>query len=127
LQLLAAGHQVRTTVRNLKRKADVLEMLRVGGADEADRYKLRRQFEFAEARSRKGCGMGGAGPGAILCCMWLRPFRPMCPNTKRADCPGAGGTLRVLRASRDAGVKRVVLTSSFAAIGYGHKDPARPI
>jgi len=26
----------------------------------------------------------------------------------------------VLRAARDAGVKRVVLTSSFAAIGYGH-------
>jgi len=33
--------------------------------------------------------------------------------------PAREGTLRVLRASRDAGVKRVVLTSSFAAIGYG--------
>jgi nucleoside-diphosphate-sugar epimerase len=32
----------------------------------------------------------------------------------------------VLRASRDAGVKRVVLTSSFAAIGYGHKPQAAP-
>jgi dihydroflavonol-4-reductase len=34
--------------------------------------------------------------------------------------PARDGTLRVLRAARDAGVKRVVLTSSFAAIGYGH-------
>ncbi|RYY32753.1 MAG: NAD-dependent epimerase/dehydratase family protein, partial [Sphingomonadales bacterium] len=34
--------------------------------------------------------------------------------------PAVEGTLRVLRAARDAGVKRVVLTSSFAAIGYGH-------
>jgi nucleoside-diphosphate-sugar epimerase len=34
--------------------------------------------------------------------------------------------LRVLRASRDAGVKRVVLTSSFAAIGYGHKPQTAP-
>jgi len=32
----------------------------------------------------------------------------------------------VLRAARDAGVKRVVLTSSFAAIGYGHKPQTTP-
>jgi dihydroflavonol-4-reductase len=32
----------------------------------------------------------------------------------------------VLRASRDAGVKRVVLTSSFAAIGYGYKPRTTP-
>ena len=34
--------------------------------------------------------------------------------------------MRVLRVSRDAGVKRVVLTSSFAAVGYGTKPPDRP-
>ncbi len=33
--------------------------------------------------------------------------------------PARDGSLRVLRAAREAGVKRVVLTSSFAAIGYG--------
>ena len=33
--------------------------------------------------------------------------------------PAREGALRVLKAARDAGVKRVVLTSSFAAIGYG--------
>ncbi len=32
--------------------------------------------------------------------------------------PARDGTLRVLRAARDAGVRRVVLTSSFAAVGY---------
>jgi nucleoside-diphosphate-sugar epimerase len=32
----------------------------------------------------------------------------------------------VLRASRNAGVKRVVLTSSFAAIGYGHPPQDQP-
>ena len=35
--------------------------------------------------------------------------------------PAVEGTLRALRAARDAGVKRVVLTSSFAAIGYGER------
>jgi len=34
--------------------------------------------------------------------------------------PARDGALRVLRAAREAGVRRVVLTSSFAAIGYGH-------
>jgi nucleoside-diphosphate-sugar epimerase len=38
--------------------------------------------------------------------------------------PAREGTLRVLRAARDAGVRRVVLTSSFAAIGYTPKPEA---
>ena len=40
--------------------------------------------------------------------------------------PARDGALRVLRAARDAGVKRVVLTSSFAAIGYGHPERRAP-
>src|SRR5271170_1071715 len=40
--------------------------------------------------------------------------------------PTREGALRVLRASRDARVRRVVLTSSFAAIGYGHKHQDAP-
>jgi nucleoside-diphosphate-sugar epimerase len=40
--------------------------------------------------------------------------------------PAREGTLRVLRAARDAGVRRVVLTSSFAAIGYGHPPRETP-
>ena len=39
--------------------------------------------------------------------------------------PAREGALRVLRAARDAGVERVVMTSSFAAIGYGFKEPNR--
>ena len=35
--------------------------------------------------------------------------------------PARDGALRVLRAARDSGVPRVVLTSSFAAIGYSPK------
>jgi dihydroflavonol-4-reductase len=40
--------------------------------------------------------------------------------------PAREGALRVLRASRAAGVKRVVLTSSFAAIGYGQTLTDKP-
>src|SRR6202020_3386743 len=38
--------------------------------------------------------------------------------------PAREGVLRVLRAARDAGARRVVLTSSFAAIGYTPKPRA---
>jgi nucleoside-diphosphate-sugar epimerase len=40
--------------------------------------------------------------------------------------PAREGALRVLRASRDAGVRRVVLTSSFAAVGYGQAPRKEP-
>lgn len=36
--------------------------------------------------------------------------------------PAVDGTLRVLRAAADAGVRRVVLTSSVAAVGSGHRE-----
>ena len=39
--------------------------------------------------------------------------------------PARDGTLRVLRAAREAGVKRVVITSSTGAIGYGHQAARR--
>jgi nucleoside-diphosphate-sugar epimerase len=38
--------------------------------------------------------------------------------------PAREGTVRVLRAARDAGARRIVLTSSFAAIGYTPKPGA---
>jgi len=40
LQLLAAGYQVRTTVRNLKRETDVRAMLKAGGAEPGDRLSF---------------------------------------------------------------------------------------
>ncbi len=49
------------------------------------------------------------------------PFPPAQPKDENElIVPARDGALRVLRAARDAGVKRVVMTSSFAAIGYGH-------
>jgi len=55
------------------------------------------------------------------------PFPPGLPQHEdELIVPAREGALRVLRASRDAGVKRVVLTSSFAAIGYGLKAQKAP-
>ena len=55
------------------------------------------------------------------------PFPSQVPKDEdELIVPAREGALRVLRASRDAGVKRVVLTSSFAAIGYGHAEGHAP-
>ncbi|MFY9742551.1 MAG: aldehyde reductase [Candidatus Sulfotelmatobacter sp.] len=116
LKLLAAGHDVRTTVRNLKREANVRAMLRQGGADPGSRL----QFFAADLGSDAGWMEAVSGCEYVL--HVASPFPPTVPkNENELIVPAREGTLRVLRAARDAGVQRVVLTSSFAAIGYGHK------
>jgi len=116
IQLLAAGYEVRTTIRNLKREGDVRAMLKVGGAEPGNRLS----FFAADLASDAGWREAVAG-----CDFVLHVASPLPPSVPKHEdeliVPAREGTLRVLRASRDAGVKRVVLTSSFAAIGYGHK------
>jgi dihydroflavonol-4-reductase len=121
LQLLAAGHQVRATVRNLNREADVRAMLKQGGADPGN------SLQFFAADLEKDAGWAEAVAGCEYVHHVASPLPPNVP--KHEDdliIPAREGTLRVLRASRDAGVKRVVLTSSFAAIGYGYKNRQAP-
>jgi len=121
LQLLTAGHQVRTTVRDLKREPDVLAMLRRGGAEPDGR------LTFFAANLETDAGWKGAVAGCDYALHVASPFPQTVPkNEDEIIVPAREGALRVLRASRDAGVKRVVLTSSFAAIGYGHKEQSPP-
>jgi nucleoside-diphosphate-sugar epimerase len=120
IQLLAAGHQVRTTVRNLAREGEVRAMLKQGGAALAD-SRERLSFHAADLESDKGWAEAVKGTDYVL--HIASPFPPSVPeNENDLIIPAREGALRVLRAARDAGAKRVVLTSSFAAIGYGHKD-----
>jgi nucleoside-diphosphate-sugar epimerase len=121
LQLLAAGHEVRTTVRNLAREADVRAMLKQGGAEPGWRLTC-----FA-ADLEQDAGW----PDAVAGCDYVLHVASPFPQTVPKDAdelivPAREGALRVLRAARDAGVKRVVLTSSFAAIGYGHPPQSAP-
>jgi dihydroflavonol-4-reductase len=121
LQLLEAGHRVRTTVRNLKREGDVRAMLKEGGAQPGDR------LSFVAADLEKDAGWSEAVAGCEYVLHVASPFPPNLPkNEDELIVPAREGSLRVLRVSRDAGVKRVVLTSSFAAIGYGQKPRETP-
>jgi nucleoside-diphosphate-sugar epimerase len=115
LQLLSAGHEVRTTLRSSKREPDVRATLRQGGADPGAR------LSFFEADLEKDAGWVPAIAGCEYVLHVASPFPPSIPKHEdELIIPARDGALRVLRAARDTGVKRVVLTSSFAAIGYGH-------
>jgi len=121
LQLINAGYRVRTTVRSLERETDVRAMLKTGGIEAVDALS----FVAADLITDDGWQQAVSGCDYVL--HVASPFPS--GTSKNADdviIPAREGALRVLRAARDAGVKRVVLTSSFAAIGYGHKSDDKP-
>lgn len=121
LQLLAAGHQVRTTVRSLARESEVRALLKAGGAEPGDR------LSFFAADLEKDAGWAEAAKGCAYVLHIASPFPMKAPRHEdELIVPAREGALRVLRAARDAGVRRVVLTSSFAAIGYGHAPQTAP-
>jgi nucleoside-diphosphate-sugar epimerase len=117
LQLLNAGYDVRTTVRTLKREGDVRAMLKEGGVPPDNR------LSFFAADLENDAGWTEAVTGCEYVLHVASPFPGSVPKHEdELIVPAREGALRVLRAARDAGVKRVVLTSSFAAIGYGHNE-----
>lgn len=121
LQLLAAGHEVRTTVRSLSREAKVRAALAAAGADAGDR------LSFFATDLEKDDGWAEAVAGCDYVHHVASPFPPAQPKDEQELIrPAREGTLRVLRAARDAGVKRIVVTSSFAAVGYGHGQRDTP-
>ena len=121
LQLLAAGHDVRTTVRDLKREPQVRATLAAAGAEPGER------LTFLAADLERDDGWAEAANGCDYVLHVASPFPAAVPShPDELIVPAREGALRVLRAARDAGVKRVVLTSSFAAIGYGHDGRTAP-
>ncbi len=119
-RLLADGHKVGTTVRTLTRAADVTSMLETAAAPEAGSV----HFFAADLTADDGWAEAAAGADYVL--HVASPFPPGRPGDEdELIIPARDGTLRVLRAARDAGARRVVLTSSFAAVGYGHGRTTR--
>jgi dihydroflavonol-4-reductase len=121
LQLLSEGHTVRTTVRDLKREPEVRATLQKAGAEPGDR------LSFFAADLAADAGWPEAVQGCEFVLHVASPFPAGVPKHEdELIVPARDGALRVLRAARDAGVKRVVMTSSFAAIGYGHPERTAP-
>ncbi len=132
LALLDAGYAVRASLRSGAREAGLRAELAGAGA------ALDGRFETVTADLMADDGWDAAVAG---CTHILHVASPLLAAAPRDEAellgPARDGTLRVLRAAHRAGVRRVVLTSSFAAIGYGRAlrrpyderdwtDPAAP-
>ena len=114
--LLRDGRQVRVTVRSLDREGEVRAAVRRGDADDS-----RLEFVAAGLTADQGWAAAAAGCEEVH-----HTASPMIQSDDPNEVivPARDGTLRVLRAARDAGARRVVLTSSFAAVGYSPKPGA---
>ncbi|WP_428483317.1 SDR family oxidoreductase [Rhodopila sp.] len=119
-QLLQEGSHVSTTVRSLTREAAVRAAIRkVARTDE--RLKIVVADLNADAGWREAC----SDCSGVL--HVASPFPARNPrNDEELVRPARDGTLRVLKAARDAGVRRVVMTSSTAAVTYGHGGRSQP-
>ena len=114
--LLRDGRPVRTTVRSLTSEDDVRAAVRRGGADDTG-----LEVVAAELTSDEGWAAAAAGCEEVH-----HTASPMIQTDDPDEVivPAREGTLRALTAARDAGARRVVLTSSFAAVGYTPKPGA---
>jgi nucleoside-diphosphate-sugar epimerase len=114
--LLRDGRQVRATVRSLEREADVRAAVRRGEADDSG-----LEVVTADLTADEGWTAAAAGCEEVH-----HVASPMIQSDDPDEVivPARDGTLRALRAARDAGARRVVLTSSFAAVGYSPKPGA---
>ncbi|MDO6432629.1 aldehyde reductase [Flavitalea sp. BT771] len=120
LQLLRQGYSVKTTVRSINQKSKVIEKLKNGGISTFE------DLSFIETDLTKDDNW----PAAVKDCKYVlhtaSPFPSTVPKDERElIVPAVEGTRRVLLAARDAKVQRIVVTSSFAAVGYGYAEKKR--
>ena len=110
-QLIAEGWRVHTTIRSLSREAEVRRVLAVDDA--------RLNFFAADLLNDAGWADAVAG-----CSHVAHVASPLPAGAVRHEddliVPAREGALRALRFAKAAGVERFVMTSSVAAIAYGH-------
>jgi nucleoside-diphosphate-sugar epimerase len=113
LDLLEAGYRVRGTVRSLDKAVVLRDVLRA-------HTPLADTLECVEADLSRDAGWAEAVSGCSKVLHIASPFPEVLPkNHDDLIRPARDGALRVLRAARNEGVQRVVMTSSVAAIAYG--------
>lgn len=115
LTLLGAGYTVRGSLRNPGKAEQVRATLAKAGADLS-------RLEFVTLDLLKNEGWEGAAQGCRYLAHTASPFVLRMPKDKMELIrPAVEGTERALNAGLKAGVERIVLTSSMAAIAYGHE------
>ncbi|WP_240999907.1 NAD-dependent epimerase/dehydratase family protein [Streptomyces sp. Tu 4128] len=113
VRLVREGYRTRVTVREPGQRESVVAALRQAGVDPAGRL----EFAVADLAADRGWRNAMEGVGHVL--HHASPFPATPPETEEeVVLPARDGALRVISAARDAGVPRVVMTSSYAAVGY---------
>lgn len=114
--LLQRGYSVHTTVRDLSRQADIRNALTKAGAPAAANPD---RLRFFVATLEHDTGWREAVRGCNYAIHTAAPFPKIQPkDDDKLIIPARDGALRILRASLQAGVPRVVMTSSVAAMEY---------
>jgi nucleoside-diphosphate-sugar epimerase len=119
LQLLEAGYEVRGTARSENRTAEVVAILSPHLSDVAQSRLGTLDVVAAELTSDDGWTSAVEGCRYVMHVASPLP-RGVVKDESELIGPARDGTLRVLRAAHDAGVERVVLTSSLSAVVYGN-------
>ena len=115
-QLLDQGYQVTGTVRSLSKKNEVIDSMK-----ENSLHPENLTIVYADLLKDEGWNEAVEGCRYVL--HVASPF--VLEEPEHEDIlirPAVEGTLRVLNACKDNRVEKVVLTSSFAAIGYGNEE-----
>lgn len=120
LGLLDKGYAVRGTLRDMSREAEVRQSVRIQ-RDDSQSDDL--SFVWADMLENTGWDSAVEGVDAIL--HIASPIETSQPKDRDAYVPAArGGVLRLLEAAASSGtVKKVVMTSSVAAVCEGRSDP----
>ncbi len=120
LELLNQGYQVRASVRSLGKSNEIVDALR----DHLKDVKtLDSNLSFVELSLDSDGGWNDAMAGVAVLIHSASPFPLVIPaNEDELIRPAVDGTLRALRAAKNAGVRRVILTSSNAAV-FGRDLP----
>jgi len=116
IELLKAGYPVRGTVRSLAKAAQV----RAAASAQAGEGVLAR-LELVETDLLDDAGWTEAmqGMDAVMhIAAAIRSDEPK--DASLVVRPAVEGTARVLRFAHAAGIRRCILTSSIATVGYGH-------
>lgn len=116
LKLLKQGYRVRTTLRTLSRQDEVKSMLAKGGAVDFENLEFIQTDLTSDTNWMK----------AVADANYVIHVASPTPATRPDDGDemvkmAVDGTLRVMKAAKEAGVKRVVLTSASGAVIAGHK------
>jgi len=121
LQLLNQGYEVRASVRKLSKSSEVRDAVLPHLIDSSN---VDTKLTFIELDLEKDAGWADALKGIDVLMHTASPFPLISPKDENDLIrPAVDGTLRALRAAKESGVKRVILTSSVAAI-YGRDLPA---